>query len=56
MDNDRYFDLPYEEAEIIAHLDNTVSLLKEYNKKVDEYTYIRDLILKDREEKRQRLK
>ena len=47
--------LQYEEAEIREHLDNTRSLLREYNKKVDEYTYIRDLIVKDREEKRQRL-
>lgn len=48
-------DLPYEEAEIIAQLDNTVSLLREYNKKVNEYTYIRNLIVKDREKKRRRL-
>lgn len=47
--------LQYEEAEIRAHLDNTRILLKEYNKGVDAYTYIRDLIVKDREEKRQRL-
>ena len=47
--------LQYEEAEIRAHLANTIDILKEYNKKVDEYTYIRDLIVKDREEKRQRL-
>lgn len=47
--------LQYEEAEIRAHLDNTISLLKEYNKKADDYTYIRNLIVKDREEKRQRL-
>lgn len=47
--------LQYEYAEIKAYLDNNISLLREYNKKVDEYTYIRDLIVKDREEKRQRL-
>ena len=47
--------LQYKEAEIRAHLDNTIDILKEYNKKVDEYTYIRDLIVKDREEKRHRL-
>lgn len=47
--------LQYEEAEIRAHLANTVDILVEYNKKVNEYTYIRDLIVKDREEKRQRL-
>lgn len=47
--------LQYEEAEIRAHLENTEILLKEYNKEVDAYTYIRDLIVKDREEKRRRL-
>ena len=47
--------LQYEEAEIRAHLDNTKVLLNEYNKGVDAYMYIRDLIVKDREEKRQRL-
>ena len=47
--------LQFEEAEISAHLYSTISLLREYNKKVDEYTYIRDLIAKDREEKLQRL-
>lgn len=47
--------LQYEEAKIRAHLANTIDILIEYNKKVDEYTYIRDLIVKDREEKRQRL-
>lgn len=47
--------LQYEEAEIRDHLANTIDILIEYNKKVDEYTYIRDLIVKDREEKRQRL-
>lgn len=47
--------LQYEEAEIRAHLDNTMSLLRETNEKVNTYTYIRDLIVKDREEKRQRL-
>lgn len=47
--------LQYEYAEIKAYLDDTTSILKEYNKKVDEHTYIRNLILKDREEKRQRL-
>jgi len=47
--------LQYEEAEIRAHLTNTKDILIEYDKKVYEYTYIRDLIVKDREEKRQRL-
>lgn len=47
--------LQYEEAKIREYLDNNISLLREYNKKVDEYTYIRDLLYKDREEKRQRL-
>lgn len=47
--------LQYEEAEIRAHLSNTIDMLREYNDKVNEYTYIRDLIVKDREEKRQRL-
>ena len=47
--------LQYEYAEISAHLANTIDILIDYNKKVDEYTYIRDLIVKDREEKRQRL-
>lgn len=47
--------LQYEYAETREYLDNTMSLLREYDKKVDEYTYIRDLIVKDREEKRQRL-
>jgi len=47
--------LQYEEAAIREYLDNTISLLREYNKKAKEYTYIRDLIAKDREEKRQRL-
>lgn len=47
--------LQYEEAEIRDHLGNTTSLLRKYNKKVEEYTYIRDLIAKDREEKKQRL-
>ena len=47
--------LQYEEAEIREHLYKTKNILIEYNKKVDEYTYIRDLIVKDREEKLQRL-
>lgn len=47
--------LQNEYAEIRAYLDNTMSLLKEYSNKVVEYTYIRDLIIKDREEKMQRL-
>ena len=47
--------LQYEEAEIRAHLDNAKSLLRKCNKKVDKYMFIRDLILKDCEEKRQRL-
>ena len=48
-------ELQYEEAKIRECLDNNISLLREYNKKIDEYTYIRDLLVKDREEKRQRL-
>ena len=48
--------LQYEEAEIRKHLSISIDILIEYNKKVDEYTYIRDLIVKDREEKMQRLK
>lgn len=47
--------LQYEEVEIRTHLSNTIDILREYNKKVDEYMYIRDLIVKDREEKRHRL-
>lgn len=47
--------LQYEYAEIRAYLDNNGKLLRKYNNKVDEYTYIRDLIVKDREEKKQRL-
>lgn len=47
--------LQYEEAEIRAYLDNSTSVLREYNKKVEEYTYLRDIIVKDREEKKQRL-
>lgn len=47
--------LQYEEAEIRANLDYTRSFLNEYDEKVEKYTYIRDLILKDRGEKRQRL-
>ena len=47
--------LQYEEAEIRADLYSTSGLLNKYNDKVNEYTYIRDLIAKDREEKKARL-